>query len=345
MDDLQVKLHSALGVAHQVLCELLSRFSLQHKDAKSDDAGVALANIFINNPAVLQDVHALTYKCNIDKIYVSGTKTIIAKIIITELDITLINDILTAVDGFITIKYKYRMHFPCHGLTHAQNMNCCTNCDHSCQKCSRKKCRSNSCCMVVGRCNHVCKNCTQTSVKCDNDNAVCCINCNICVNCTATSSSCNSQKVRRAIEIITNLRNASSHVTPDECQKFRNGNWTFKEFPDEKDWESTWTKLDNAVQDCLDIGVKIISNERKSALLNDLKLTRKESVQFLEKYFKDHISKQQKFIIEQFDIQTQLGEISASQGAMQKDIFELNKKLTSTQASSCQNKNMGNVFS
>ena len=137
------------------------------------------------------------------------------------------------------------------------------------------------------------------------------------------------------------LRNASSHVTPDECQTFRNGNWTFKEFPGEKDWESIWTKLDNAVQDCLDIGVKIISNERKRALLNDLKLTRKESVKFLEKYFEDDISKQQKFIIEQLDIQTQLGEISASQGAMQKDIFELNKKLTSTQA----NKNMGNVFS
>ena len=50
MDDLQVKLHSALGVAHQVLCELLSSFSLQHKDAKSDDAGVALANIFRKKP-------------------------------------------------------------------------------------------------------------------------------------------------------------------------------------------------------------------------------------------------------------------------------------------------------
>ena len=58
MDDLKLKLHSALGVAHQVLCELLSTFSLQHKDAKSVDAGVALANIFIKNPSVLQDVHA-----------------------------------------------------------------------------------------------------------------------------------------------------------------------------------------------------------------------------------------------------------------------------------------------
>ena len=115
------------------------------------------------------------------------------------------------------------------------------------------------------------------------------------MNCTAKSSLCDSLKVRRAIEIITNFRNASSHVTPDECLKFRNGTWTFKEFPGEKDWESIWTKLDNALQDSLNIGVKLISNDRKSALLNDLKLTRKESVQFLEKYFKDHISKQQKF--------------------------------------------------
>ena len=179
MDDLQVKLHSALGVAHQVLCELLSTLSLQHKDAKSLDAGVALANIFIKNPSVLQDVHALTYKCNIDKIYVSGTKTIIAKIIITELDITLINDILAAVDGFITIKAKFRMCLPCQGHTHAQNINCCRNCDHSCQNCGKNKCKSNSCCMVVGRCNHMCKNCPQTRVECDNDNIVCCIKCNI----------------------------------------------------------------------------------------------------------------------------------------------------------------------
>ena len=371
MDDLQVKLHSALGVAHQVLCELLSTFSLQHKDAKSDDPGVALANIFRENSDVLQDVHALTYKCNIDKIYVSGTKTISAKIIITELDITLINDILTAVDGFITIKAKYRKHFPCQGNTHAPNTNCCPSCDHRCPDCVRKKCERNSCCMVVGRCNHMCKNCPKTRVECDNVNTVCCIKCNICMNCTSKSSFCDSLKVRQAIEIITNLRNASSHVTPDECKKFRNGNWAFKEFPGEKDWESIWTKLDNAVQDCFDIGVKSISNERKNELLNDLKLTRKESVQFLERYFKDHISKQQEFIIELSDIQTQLGEIRASsqqrhnesmkqiskicafQDGTLINFLELNKKSTSTQAVetgqqnhdfSCQNKNTGNVF-
>ena len=329
MDDLQVKLHSALGVAHQVLCELLSAFSLQHKDAKSNDAGVALANIFRQNPVVLQDINSSTYPCNIDKIYVSGTKTIIAKIIITELDITLINDILTAVDGFITIKTKCRINLQCHGHTHAQNMNCCPKCDHSCQVCKKKKCKSNSCCMVVGRCNHMCKICTQTRAECVDDNTVCCIKCNVCVNCTATSTSCDSLKVRQAIEIIANLRNASSHVTSDECQKFRNRNWTFKEFPGEKDWESIWKKLDNALQDCLDIGVKSISIERKDELLNDLKLTRKESVQFLERYFKDHISKQQKFIIEQLDIQ--------------KEIFELNKKLT--RALKTGQQNMGNVFS
>ena len=341
MDDLQVKLQSALGVAHQVLCELLSSFSLQHKDAKSDDAGVALANIFRQNPAVLQDINSSTYPCNIDKIYVPGTKTIIAKIIITELDITLINDILTAVDGFITIKTKCRKHLPCQGHTHAKNMNCCPKCDHSCQNCRKKKCKS-SCCMVVGRCNHMCKNCPQTSVECDNDNTVCCIKCNVCMNCTATSSSCDSLKVRQAIEIIANLRNASSHITSDECQKFRNRNLTFKEFPGEKDWESIWKKLDNALRDCLDIGVKSISIERKDELLNDLKLTRKESVQFLQRYFKDHISKQQKFIIELSDIRTL---ISASQAAYQKEIFELNKKLTLALETGQQNRDMGNVFS
>ena len=337
MDDLQVKLYSALGVAHQVLCELLSTFALQHIDANSDDAGVALANIFIKNPAVLQNVHALTYECNIDKIYDSGTMTILEKIIITELDITLINDILTEVDGFITIKAKYRKNLPCQGNTHdAQNMNCCSSCDHSCQNCNRRTCRDNNCCMVVGRCNHMCNNCPQTRVECGNDNIVCCIICNMCMNCTAMSSSCDSVKIRQAIELITNLRNASSHVTPDECQKFINGNWTFKEFSGEKDWESIWTKLDNAVRDCFDIGVKSITNERKNELLNNLELTRIKSVQFLESYFKEHIYKQQKFITEQLDIKTHLGEISKKLTAL--EIGQQNHDF------SYQNKNTGNVF-
>ena len=290
------------------------------------------------NPDVLKDVHALTYKCNIHKIFVSGTKTIIAKIIITKLDITLINDILTAVDGFNTIKAKCRKHLPCQGNTHVKHIKCCASCDHSCQVCRKKKCKSNSCCMVVGRCNHMCINCTQTLVECDSDSTVCCIICNICMNCSDKSSLCDSLKVRQAIEIITNLRNATSHVTRDECQMFRNGNCTFEDFPDEKDWESIWTKLDKAVQDCLNIGVKSISNERKNELLNDLKLTRKESVQFLERYFKEHISKQQEFIIELSDI---MALISASQSAIHKEMLELNNKLTLA----LDNKNIGNVFS
>ena len=106
-------------------------------------------------------------------------------------------------------------------------------------------------------------------------------------------------KLRQAIEVIKDLRNATAHSTPDECDKFMNGQWTFPDFPFNPDWISLWMLLDKAVSECLDFINANLLTSKRDELLENMQLTKKTSVKFLAQYFAKKISHQQEFIAEQ----------------------------------------------
>ena len=137
LHELAIKAYSLLNIVHEVCCEILETLSMQHKDAEREtDPGTALANILRHGN--VNNITSLEFLANRQKIF--NNNEIKSRIEIRSLDLFVICELLTKMEGFPTQGRRLGKQLTCADVNHSKtkiskNIVCCTHCN-LCSSCA-----------------------------------------------------------------------------------------------------------------------------------------------------------------------------------------------------------------
>ena len=268
MDDLGSKFYTASVILHETLVDIVGILAIKHPLhlSKFKDPGEALAEVLkASNKAtnLINSVNSLGYQCNFAKIFTTQS-VVKSKIIIADLDTTLLVEIILSVDGFLTNRNFIVLTDKCKEPTHKNNAKCCDACNHACPCCGTVSCKSKknrtccgsegTCCISKIYCSHACTSCQQNSTNCTSNRKICCDTCKICIYCSKhlpKQEKCGILKLRESINTIRSLRNLLSHATDENFKNLENNAVAFSDFKHCTTWYKMWDIYSKTLEYCL----------------------------------------------------------------------------------------------
>ena len=315
MHDLCYKFFTASGILHETLVDIVGILAIKHPLHISNfkDPGEALAEVLkASNKTtdLINSVNSLEYQFNYTKIFTTQS-VVKSKIIIKDLDTTLLVEIILCVDGFLTNRNFIVLKDKCTEQTHKKNATCCNACNHACPCCGADSCKSKknrtccgsegNCCKTKRNCNHTCTSCQQNSTNCTSNRKICCATCKICIYCSKLlpkRERCGILKLRESTNTIRSLRNLLSHATDENYKNLENNAVPLSDFKHCTTWYKMWSIYYETLEDCLlflfseNFITKTEQLDRLFKMQNVQKCTKQSD---LQKQFNDYFTKMSKF--------------------------------------------------
>ena len=312
MHDLNYKFVTASGILHETLVDIVGILAIKHPLHISNfkDPGEALAEVLSKTTNLENSAPSLANKCN--KEYIFTTQSVVkSKIIIADLDTTLLVEIILRVDGFLTNRNTRVLKGKCTEQTHKKNATCCDACNHACPCCSADSCKSKkirtcckskqTCCTGKNDCSHECTSCEQKSKDCTSNRKICCDTCKICIYCSKLLlklERCGILILRESINTIRSLRNLLSHATDENYKNLENNAKPFPDFKHCTTWYEMWNIYYETLEDCLSYlcSENFIKKADQEHRLGEMQNVRNFSLLDLQKQCIDYFTKMSNFI-------------------------------------------------